>query len=175
MTGLGDCFDLEVPVGQGARLPAGRCASGISLVAGAEGQGGVAPEEQGLKPASFFVSCDATTGEYAAVRHSTIAVLRNKSLERYVLKGMASPIVNMSVETITASLCMHRQESQGNVCHSIGFRFRQTSSPQLQFGRRKIAAKKLDWWGHQPRLADRFLGIRWLDSWKFREFFLDFL
>jgi len=24
MTGLGDCFDLEVPVGQGARLPAGR-------------------------------------------------------------------------------------------------------------------------------------------------------
>jgi hypothetical protein len=25
------------------------------------------------------------------------------------------------------------------------------------------------------RLAHRFLGIRWLDAWKFREFFLDFL
>jgi len=25
------------------------------------------------------------------------------------------------------------------------------------------------------RLADRFFGIRWLDAWKFREFFLDFL
>ena len=25
------------------------------------------------------------------------------------------------------------------------------------------------------RLADRFFGIRWLDAWKFCEFFLDFL
>jgi hypothetical protein len=71
----------------------------------------VAPEEQGLGPGSFFVSCDATTGEYAAVRHRAIAVTRNRFLERYVLKGMSSPIVNIGLETMTASMCMHRQES----------------------------------------------------------------
>jgi hypothetical protein len=47
---------------------------------------------------------------------------------------------------------------------------RSSNWPVLQDARRRIALRTA-----MGRLAHRFLGIRWLDAWKFREFFLDFL
>src|SRR5258708_2680715 len=83
------------------------CFSGISFLAAAEGQGNVASEEPRQRSASFFVSCEATTGESAAVRHNAITAMRIKCLGQYVLKVMFSPIVKMSLETIGASMRRH--------------------------------------------------------------------
>ena len=91
--GLGDCFGLEAfwNTSKAGCLLA-LCSSVISFLAAAEGQGTEASEELQLRSVSFFVSCEATTGECAAVRHSAAPVMRIKCLERYVLTIIFSPL-----------------------------------------------------------------------------------
>src|ERR1700737_757021 len=83
------------------------CFSGIFFRSAAEGQGNVASEELRQRSASFFVSCEATTGQSAAVRPSAPAAMRIKRLELYLIKVMFSPIANMGLETIGASIRGH--------------------------------------------------------------------
>src|ERR1700730_6493953 len=89
------------------------CGAGVSRISvrsAAEGHGSAASDAQQPRSASFFVSCDATTGEYAALRHSAIIVMRMKCLERYALKVIFSPIANLSLETLGASMRRHCQK-----------------------------------------------------------------
>src|SRR5580704_3324459 len=72
--------------------------SGSSLRSAAEGQDVEADELQSGSACFFvsceatFVSCDTTTGEYAAVRPSAINVMRRRCVGRCVLPVIFSPI-----------------------------------------------------------------------------------
>jgi len=61
-------------------------------MAAVEPQGGFAAEEVHLLAVSVCASCDAITGEYAAVKDSEITAVRMKCLELYVLASIFSPI-----------------------------------------------------------------------------------
>jgi hypothetical protein len=65
--------------------------------------------------------------------------------------------------------CVSR--SSGETRRPFAPRMMEMSRPSAEDARRRVALRTA-----MERSAHRFLGIRWwVDAWKFREFFLDFL
>jgi len=82
-----DCLDLSLWGHQEGWPPAGPVVSGISFLGAGKGKATPYQKRCEQSSASFFVSCEATTGGYAAERPTATTVMLIKCLERTVLRS----------------------------------------------------------------------------------------